>query len=117
MNKVKWMIGVVLLAGSLSVHAQVTGNIEITLTAEQFAQVKLAVDAHNALHGTSLSVVQWAQEVSTKAIVAEARDATKTAWRDVQRYGADLTAQERAALFARIKAIKEAQQAAPEPEP
>lgn len=116
MNKIKLLMLVGLLSLFASVaNAQVSGSINITLNAEQFAQVKLAVDAHNAQNGTSLTVVQWAEQVATKAIVSEAQAAAKVSWRDVQRYGANLTDQERATLFARIQQIKEAQQTPPEP--
>lgn len=104
------LIGLCVLAAPREAQAQVSGSVPITLTAEQYTVVKAAVEAYNANNGTELTVIQWATQVATKAIVEEAEKSNSVEVRSIRYVWPELTKAERDALIARKKEILEARQ-------
>lgn len=115
MRNWKLMIVALALAGVVTTQAQVSGQITINLTAEQFDKVKMALAVYNAENNTNLNAVQWADLVATKAIVEEADKVNTLAARSVLRRWAKLTDQERLALLQRIAEIDAAEAQSVEP--
>ena len=110
-TKLVLLIGALLLiVGVIGAQAQVTGQVTITLTAEQYAHVKAAVETHNANNGADLSVLDWASEVATKAIVEKAQQDNAVELKAIRYVWPELTKAEREALIARKKAILDARQ-------